>query len=77
MTSLKVKNDMASKHIFLNKRAEPLSVAIATKSPSPSFENRIIDSRQLLNNEGKVAILHHGEIYQLKQTRSGKLILTK
>ncbi|EKT57377.1 hemin uptake protein HemP [Providencia sneebia] len=37
----------------------------------------IIDSHQLLGSDGKVTIQHRGEIYQLRQTRAGKLILTK
>lgn len=37
----------------------------------------VIESHQLLNADGKVTIQHRGEIYQLRQTRAGKLILTK
>ncbi|EKT62376.1 hemin uptake protein HemP [Providencia burhodogranariea] len=37
----------------------------------------VIDSHQLLGSDGKVTIQHHGELYQLRQTRAGKLILTK
>ncbi|ELX8378687.1 hemin uptake protein HemP [Providencia vermicola] len=37
----------------------------------------VVDSLQLLGSEGKLTIQHHGEIYQLRQTRAGKLILTK
>ena len=36
-----------------------------------------IDSHALLGDEGKVIIQHQGEQYQLRQTKSGKLILTK
>lgn len=37
----------------------------------------VIESQQLLGSTGKVEIQHRGEIYQLRQTRTGKLILTK
>lgn len=36
-----------------------------------------IDSRHLLGNGDKVVINHQGQQYQLRQTKSGKLILTK
>lgn len=36
-----------------------------------------IASHTLLGQEGRVIITHQGEHYQLRQTRSGKLILTK
>lgn len=34
-------------------------------------------SRELLGREGRVAIVHEGESYQLRVTRQNKLILTK
>ncbi|MEX5924513.1 hemin uptake protein HemP [Providencia hangzhouensis] len=37
----------------------------------------VIESQQLLGPAGKVSIQHNGELYQLRQTRTGKLILTK
>lgn len=36
-----------------------------------------ISSRELLGPEGRVAIVHEGESYQLRVTRQNKLILTK
>ncbi|MCW2255037.1 hemin uptake protein HemP [Providencia alcalifaciens] len=56
-----------------------------TKQPVENIANPVvktanidvIDSHQLLGTDGKVTIQHHGEIYQLRQTRAGKLILTK
>jgi len=36
-----------------------------------------INSQHLLNQKGIANIYHQGEIYQLRQTRAGKLILTK
>ncbi|AFH95686.1 TPA: hemin uptake protein HemP [Providencia stuartii] len=46
-------------------------------STLPPVKVDVIDSHQLLGSEGKLAIQHRGEIYQLRQTRAGKLILTK
>lgn len=40
-------------------------------------EPRSITSEQLLGDRGLVVILHQGERYQLRQTKAGKLILTK
>ncbi len=37
----------------------------------------VIESQKLLGPAGKVEIQHRGETYQLRQTRAGKLILTK
>ena len=39
--------------------------------------DRQISSAALLGNHGSLAIQHHGERYILRQTRAGKLILTK
>lgn len=36
-----------------------------------------IESRVLLGEAGRVRILHRGQIYELRETRFGKLILTK
>lgn len=38
---------------------------------------RIIDSRSLFGDQREVRIEHNGEIYLLRLTRLGKLILTK
>lgn len=35
------------------------------------------DSAELLGNDGLAVILHQGQRYQLRQTKAGKLILTK
>lgn len=37
----------------------------------------IIDSRRLLNGRDTIDIAHQGELYRLRLTRQGKLILTK
>lgn len=36
-----------------------------------------IDSRQLLGADRRVRIRHAGQVYELRETRFGKLILTK
>ncbi|WP_241726433.1 MULTISPECIES: hemin uptake protein HemP [Proteus] len=36
-----------------------------------------INSVELLGKDGVVYIQHNGELYQLRQTKAGKLILTK
>ncbi|MDN0126094.1 hemin uptake protein HemP [Yersinia massiliensis] len=36
-----------------------------------------VTSMQLLGKHGVAFIIHQGESYQLRQTKSGKLILTK
>lgn len=46
-------------------------------SPSLSPGKRLISSKALLGDEGSVLIEHNGQHYQLRQTQSGKLILTK
>ncbi|WP_369310511.1 hemin uptake protein HemP [Providencia rettgeri] len=42
-----------------------------------TIKTDVIESQQLLGPTGKVSIQHNGELYQLRQTRTGKLILTK
>ncbi len=60
----------------------------ATQSPSPPHsvagtpaqpvtEPRAFDSAQLLDGRNQVAIRHGEELYSLRLTRNGKLILTK
>ncbi|EBM0070133.1 hemin uptake protein HemP [Salmonella enterica] len=44
---------------------------------SPTRTKRQIDSRTLLGEEGWALIEHNGQHYLLRQTQSGKLILTK
>lgn len=46
-------------------------------SPTLSHGQRLINSKTLLGDEGSVLIEHNGQYYQLRQTQSGKLILTK
>ncbi|QPR27151.1 hemin uptake protein HemP [Edwardsiella hoshinae] len=50
------------------------SKATPVSLPTPGA---VIASHLLLGQDGRVIISHQGEHYQLRQTRSGKLILTK
>nr|WP_235423990.1 hemin uptake protein HemP [Citrobacter koseri] len=55
-----------------------MAAIIKNNAPlSPSGTKRQIDSKVLLGEEGWVLIEHKGEHYLLRQTQSGKLILTK
>lgn len=45
--------------------------------PAPSAQDRVIEARELLGETGSVAIRHHGQVYTLRETRQGKLILNK
>lgn len=42
------------------------------EAPSPAS----VDSRRLLGPQGQLLIEHRGRLYQLRETRNGKLILT-
>ncbi|MCA4822137.1 MAG: hemin uptake protein HemP [Serratia rubidaea] len=58
-----------------NKQHEALVAPAAPAqetAPPPSY-----DSRQLLGRDGVAIITHQGQRYQLRQTKAGKLILTK
>ncbi|NDK99188.1 hemin uptake protein HemP [Photorhabdus bodei] len=45
--------------------------------PAEIVEIGYIDSKRLLGELGITRIRHQGEFYQLRQTKAGKLILTK
>jgi hemin uptake protein HemP len=55
-------------------REEP-AVPAAAETPPPG--PRVISSKELLGEAGLVHIEHDGEIYSLRRTRNGRLILTK
>jgi hemin uptake protein HemP len=52
-------------------------------NPSKAKRERVprepseVDSRLLLGSTGRVLIQHRGQTYELRETRYGKLILTK
>lgn len=54
------------------KPADPNARPTSTAQDIPS-----IDSAALLGSTGRVVIEHHGQRYELRETRFGKLILTK
>ena len=45
--------------------------------PSPAAAPRTVDSQALLGPRGEVWIAHQGQLYRLRVTSQGKLILTK
>lgn len=49
----------------------------ASTSAEPTFRQRRLDSNVLFAGGRELTILHHGEPYCLRETRQGKLILTK
>ena len=54
----------------------PSSVPPLSASALPEAA-RVFDSVQLLAGQTEIYITHQGEVYRLRQTRQGKLILTK
>ena len=51
--------------------AEPPKVSASEERPSA------VDTRTLFGTRREVVLVHRGEPYRLRQTQSGKLILTK
>ncbi|MDA5534078.1 hemin uptake protein HemP [Yersinia mollaretii] len=49
----------------------------ATDRPSALLPLSCINSEQLLGQHDVVTINHQGQLYYLRQTKAGKLILTK
>ncbi|HEX4987074.1 MAG TPA: hemin uptake protein HemP [Burkholderiales bacterium] len=54
--------------------AAPAANVVRTAAPAG---RRQLPSRELLGGGNELHIEHNGEIYTLRQTRQGKLILTK
>lgn len=48
-----------------------------TVSPQAAAAPRVLASVELFGPENEVHILHEGQLYRLRITRQGKLILTK
>ncbi|MCI9777929.1 hemin uptake protein HemP [Proteus mirabilis] len=62
--------------IEMNKNVHNLNDSSITRETSfPVIQS--INSIELLGKSGVVYIQHNGELYQLRQTKTGKLILTK
>jgi hemin uptake protein HemP len=53
----------------------PVDPSVAT-SPSP-VAPRTVSSEELLQDQRELLIMHCQEVYRLRLTRNGKLILTK
>jgi len=47
------------------------------QAPQKQLGTRVVDSATLLGSHQEIQILHTGEVYRLRKTRQGKLILTK
>lgn len=61
---------------MVNIMTAPVTENIAEKAKQTPQAD-VVESQHLLGPTGKVSIQHNGELYQLRQTRTGKLILTK
>ncbi|WP_431222566.1 hemin uptake protein HemP [Serratia sp. L9] len=64
----------------MNNRDNPLLSPGSAAAPNASTHAALppcFDSTELLGNEGLAVITHQGQRYQLRQTKAGKLILTK
>lgn len=57
--------------------SSPARACPSLRPVAPSGDAGPIPSDQLFAGHRKVSILHAGGVYQLQQTRMGKLILTK
>ncbi len=60
--------------------AEPVAshgLVPAAAAPSGAGQAQSISSEELLGTRGELKIQHNGELYSLRRTRQGKLILTK
>ena len=64
-------------------KSQPFPTAIAVQPGTPSAatgsqsQRRQVRSDDLLSGQREVLIEHAGELYSLRQTSKGKLILTK
>lgn len=58
----------------MNERMNPPGSKQRERVPREPSE---VDSRLLLGSAGRVLIQHRGQTYELRETRYGKLILTK
>jgi hemin uptake protein HemP len=49
----------------------------ALQSRNEMINLRQVSSQELLKNQKELLIIHNGQLYHLRETRNGKLILTK
>jgi hemin uptake protein HemP len=59
-------------HCGMDRRQHP-----HTTAPMTASAPQVVDSRTLLQPGQSVVIRHNGVLYTLRETRQGKLILTK
>jgi hemin uptake protein HemP len=67
---------MNNKHSGIGDGMAMASVQVEQMNRTPS-PRRMTTTRELLGGGNEVQIEHNGEIYTLRQTSKGKLILTK
>jgi hemin uptake protein HemP len=60
-----------------NSQPQPIQRLGTTPKVSEINATKRISSQELLGATGQVDIAHDGEVYRLRRTRLGKLILTK
>jgi hemin uptake protein HemP len=60
-------------------RAKDADALVSTRAQryDAAVSPRVVDSAALLDGRSQLAILHNETVYFLRQTRFGKLILTK
>ena len=58
-------------------RKSPASTPTPHLSQQAASASRTLESRDLMQGCSQIEIVHRGEIYRLRITRQGKLILTK
>ncbi|MEJ2590570.1 MAG: hemin uptake protein HemP [Candidatus Thiodiazotropha sp.] len=58
-------------------RKIPASTPAQHLSQLAGSPSRTLESRDLMQGRSQIEIVHRGEIYRLRITRQGKLILTK
>ncbi|CAI1654389.1 Hemin uptake protein [Serratia liquefaciens] len=70
-------NGLFYKHMTMDNHNHDLPAKTVSPAVSGLTSPPCYDSAQLLDAEGVAIIIHQGQRYQLRQTKAGKLILTK
>jgi hemin uptake protein HemP len=70
-------SDATSRPAPDTRAAPPTGAASPTGADAADATPRVVNSDALLGGRSQLAILHNETIYFLRQTRFGKLILTK
>ena len=65
------------RHEFDMTRKIPASTPAPHLSQPAGSATKSLESRDLMQGRSQIEIVHRGEIYRLRITRQGKLILTK